>query len=179
MVYPSRQYPVQFSPTAPSFATIHQGHSSTPYFDMADICLEWSMLKQTYSCFVMGETYDLQWPLFRVHSELYWLVWGDQQTSLEWMRFTIEGFCSSDFNLTTHLKVTAYGDISRMWIDPCKLMDIPGQEWHDAVICTLKKDCKIPNGNNFHDCSLVFNCGQPAESVIYDMFPSYFLKYHI
>lgn len=28
------------APQPPSFATVHPGHSSIPYFDMADICLE-------------------------------------------------------------------------------------------------------------------------------------------
>lgn len=98
--------------------------------------------------------------------------WEHQQTSPDWeMNFLIGGgFCSHSktlhFTLIRHPEVIADGDSGRIWIDPYRVIHIPGEEWHH-VINSLKKDCKTLSGNTFHDYDLVFNFGHPTESVIY------------
>lgn len=73
MVYP-RQYPVQNSPQSSLSATVNHSHNSTSYLDLPDTCLEWSIQKQTYSCFGMWETCDSWWDLFEVYLQSYWVV---------------------------------------------------------------------------------------------------------
>ena len=57
--------------------------------------------------------------------------------------------------------MTADGNSSRVWLDPHRVIHIPGEEWHH-VINLLKKNWKAPSGNTFDDYGLVFNLGYPG-----------------